>query len=192
MVLSSKDFVSPAELVATTAAFFGGQIELDPASSKHANTIVQAEKYFTWEDNGLKQSWKANNIYLYPPRDILLKHEQPKPTKLFQVNHQFKKSSQRVWLELAYDKWLRDEFNEGILFITSVEVALIVTQKIQFDFPMCVLKDKPQLFVDNEKLDKVKNTKVIGFVYYLPSKNNIENSIKNFYEFYSTLGRVYT
>ncbi len=83
MVLSSKDFVSPPELIALTAAFYGGSIDLDPASSEHANQVVQAERYFNWQNNGLIQTWKAKNIYLYPPRAVALKHEQPKPTKLF-------------------------------------------------------------------------------------------------------------
>ena len=141
MVLSSEDFVSPPEVIATTTALFGGEIELDPASSVNANSVVQATKFFTWENNGLTQSWKSDNIYLYPPRDILLKHEQPKDIRLFQKTNGFKKSSQRVWLELAYQKWLRKEFNQGIIFITSAEVALITTQRITLTF-RCVFLGK--------------------------------------------------
>ena len=70
MVLASKDFVSPLDLISTTTVFFGGEIFLDPASSKHANQVVQATRYFDWKNNGLKQDWKAKNIYLYPPRDV--------------------------------------------------------------------------------------------------------------------------
>ena len=126
MVLASRDFVSPVDLIATTTAFFDGQIDLDPASSDHANTVVQAQRYFTWQHNGLRQKWKFQNLYLFPPRDLLLKEEQPKPTALFQKNLQFKKSAQRVWLELCYQKWLKREFQQGITLITSSEVALIV------------------------------------------------------------------
>jgi len=144
MVLSSRDFVSPIELIATTTSFFGGEIELDPASSEIANSVVQAKKYFNWKQNGLIQDWKAKNIYLYPPRDTLLKAEQPKPTRLFTKNLQFRKSAQRAWLELAYHKWLRREFDQGIIFLTSTEVALIVVQKLGIDFPICILKEHPK------------------------------------------------
>lgn len=191
MVLSSEDFVSPPEVIATTTALFGGEIELDPASSINANSVVQATKFFTWENNGLTQSWKSKNIYLYPPRDILLKHEQPKDIRLFQKSNGFKKSSQRVWLELAYQKWLRKEFNQGIIFITSAEVALITTQRLNFDFPLCILKERPKLRRDTKELDKIKNSKVFGFIFYLPPADKYEEAIRSFYALYSTLGRVY-
>ena len=192
MVLSSEDFVSPPEVIAAATALFKGEIELDPASSFYANSVVQATKYFTWENNGLTQSWKAKNVYLYPPRDILLKHEQPKNPRLFQKTTGFKKSSQRVWLELAYQKWLRQEFNEGLIFITSSEVALITTQKIGFDFPVCILKERPKLRKDREGLDKIKSSKVFGFIFYLPPSDCYNEAVRNFYNVYSSLGRVYT
>ena len=190
-MLSYKDFVSPIELIATTTSFFGGEIELDPASSEIANSVVQAQKFFNWKQNGLNQAWKAKNIYLYPPRDTLLKAEQPKPTRLFTKNLQFRKSAQRVWLELAYHKWIRREFDQGIIFLTSTEVALIVTQKLRIDFPICILKEHPKIMEENEKLKPIRTSKVFGFVLYMPPVLNQDEHIRNFYNFYSNLGRVY-
>lgn len=187
---SEHDFVSPPELVATTAAFFGGSIDLDPASSETANSVVQADRFFTWRENGLNQPWKANNLYLFPPRSTLNGAEQPKSTRLFTKNLTFKKSAQRVWLELCYKKWLHNEFGQAIIFLTSSEVALLVTQKIGFDFPFCVLAERPKLLKE-KGLEPVK-TKVFGFIYYLPSQLNYEDSIRNFSDYYSNLGRVYT
>src|SRR3990167_189333 len=43
-----------------------GSIDLDPASSAKANEIVQANKYYSKDDNGLTQEW-AGNIWLNPP-----------------------------------------------------------------------------------------------------------------------------
>ncbi len=191
MVLLSRDFVSPFDVIGTTTTFFGGEIDLDPASSPHANKVVGATKYFTWRDNGLKQTWKAKNLYLYPPRDVLAGDEQPKETRLFQKTTRFKKSSQRVWLELAYEKWLRKEFDQAIIFITSSEVALLSTQRIGFDFPICILKERPKLLIDNKELNKVRSSKVFGFIFYLPSINNYQEATTHFSALYSTLGRVY-
>ena len=190
-MLASKDFVSPPELVAAAAALFEGEISLDPASSEHANNVVQAERYFNWKDNGLKQDWRSKNVYLYPPRDISLKVEQPKSDKLFTKTSYFKKSNQRVWLEVAYKKWLKQEFDEAIVFITSSEVALISTQKIGIDLPMCVLKEHPRLLHDNEKLEPLKHSKVFGFVFYMPSTQDYQTRIHDFHRQYSDLGRVY-
>jgi len=186
---SENDFISPPELVATTAAFFGGSIDLDPASSESANSVVQADRFFTWKENGLNQPWKADSVYLYPPKSTLNGAEQPKDTRLFRKNLRFKKSAQRVWLELCYNKWLRNEFGQGIIFLTSSEVALLVTQKIGFDFPLCILSERPKL-LHEQTLEPVQ-AKVFGFVYYLPSQLNYENSIRSFSEHYSNLGRVY-
>ena len=187
---SDNDFVSPPELTATTAALFGGEIDLDPASSEQANLVVQAKNIFTWRENGLNQAWKAKNIYLFPPRNLLNGSEQPKDTRLFRKNLRFKKSAQRVWLELAYNKWLRNEFEQAVIFLTSTEVALLVTQKIGFDFPLCVLSEKPHLL--KEKDLKPIDTKVFGFVYYLPPREEFQQAVHNFCDLYSTLGRVYT
>jgi len=186
---SENDFISPPELVATTAAFFGGSVDLDPASSESANSVVQADRFFSWKENGLNQPWKADSVYLYPPKSTLNGAEQPKDTRLFRKNLRFKKSAQRVWLELCYNKWLRNEFGQGIIFLTSSEVALLVTQKIGFDFPLCILSERPKLL--HEQTLKPVQAKVFGFVYYLPSQLNYENSIRSFSEHYSNLGRVY-
>ena len=186
---SENDFISPPELVATTAAFFGGSIDLDPASSESANSVVQADRFFTWKENGLNQPWKVDSVFLYPPKSTLNGAEQPKDTRLFRKNLRFKKSAQRVWLELCYNKWLRNEFGQGIIFLTSSEVALLVTQKIGFDFPLCILSERPRLL--HEQTLKPVQAKVFGFIYYLPSQLNYENSIRSFSEHYSKLGRVY-
>ena len=187
---SENDFVSPPELIATTATFFGGEIDLDPASSDSANQVVQANRYLTWRENGLFQSWKAESVYLFPPRSVLNGSDQPEDKSLFKRKLHFKKSAQRIWLELAYNKWLRNEFGHGIIFLTSSEVALLVTQKINFDFPLCVLSQRPKLLKEQD-LEPVQ-AKVFGFVYYLPSRDNYEESVKNFCNLYSNLGRVYT
>ena len=186
---SEEDYVSPPELIATTTAFFGGEIDLDPASSESANSVVGASRYFTWKENGLNQDWKAKSVYLFPPRLTLEGKDQPKDTTLFTKKLRYTKSAQRVWLELCYKKWIRKEFEHAVVFLTSSEVALLVTQKINFDFPLCILSKRPSLL--KEKNLKAIRSKVFGFVYYLPSTENYEESIRNFYTLYSTLGRVY-
>jgi len=191
MPLATYDFVSPVDVAAITATFFGGTIDLDPASSKHANTIVSANRYYTHKDNGLNQKWKAKNIYLYPPRDFLTSWEQPPDPLLYHRRKRFQKSAQRIWLEEAYRKYLHQEFDEGIIFLTSSEVALITTQKIGIDLPLCVLKEHPKLFIDNVDLTPIPKTRCYGFVYYLPSVHNTEERITEFCSLYSNLGRVF-
>lgn len=191
MPLASVDFVSPPDVVAVTTAFFDGEICLDPASSDNANKLIGASKFFTYEHNGLKQDWRSKNVYLFPPRDVLLSSEQPEDINLFRRRKRFQKSAQRVWLEECKRKYLKQEFDEAIVFLTSTEVALLVTQRLDIDFPLCILKEKPELYIDSPELKKLTNTRCLGFVYYFPSALNTERRIYEFSNLYSNLGRVF-
>jgi hypothetical protein len=192
MPLAEIDFVSPADLIGVTTSFFGGQIDLDPASSDSANTLINAYRYFTHEHNGLAQEWRASSVYLYPPRDFLLSSEQPPDPLLFKRRRRFQKSAQRVWLEEILRRYRKAEFEEAVIFLTSSEVALLVTQKLKIDLPMCILKEHPQLLLDEPGLPKLSNTRCLGFVLYLPTPINTESRVMDFANQYSLLGRVYT
>ena len=43
-----------------------GSIDLDPASSEIANSVIQAKTYYTKENNGLEHTWRGN-IWMNPP-----------------------------------------------------------------------------------------------------------------------------
>ena len=66
------EWYTPANVIEAVRACMGG-IDLDPASNAHSNKIVKATKYFTKEDNGLKQDWRPyDRIWVNPPFDQLL------------------------------------------------------------------------------------------------------------------------
>ncbi len=185
------DFVSPPDVLGVVTSFFGGEIGLDPASSHAANTLVNARKYFTPVENGLNQEWRAKTVYLYPPREFLLAGEQPEDKTLFRRRRRFQKSAQRVWLEECYRRYIRREFEEAIVFLTSTEVALLTTQALNIDFPLCILKDHPTLFIDEPELNKLKSTRCYGFLYYFPATSNVTDRVTEFNYLFSSLGRVY-
>jgi len=191
MPISDVDFVTPIDVLAAVTSFFGGQIELDPASSDNANRLVQAQKYFCPQHQGLKQLWKADSVYLYPPRDKLLGIEQPPDRSLWTKKKRFAKSAQRVWMEEMLRKYTLGEFKEGVLFLTSTDVALLSAQKIGLDLPLCIMKDHPKLRNDDREFTKVSTNKIYGFLYYFPSMENTEKRILEFSSLFSTLGRVY-
>lgn len=58
---------SPRHIVERAREFFGGAIDLDPASTEEANSeIVKATTFYTREVNGIEQPWHGK-VWLNPP-----------------------------------------------------------------------------------------------------------------------------
>jgi len=94
-------------------------------------------------------------------------------------------------MEEMLRKYTLGEFEEGILFLTSTDVALIAAQKIGLDLPMCILKEHPKLRSDDKEFNKINTNKIYGFIYYFPSPHKADRKILEFSALFSTLGRVY-
>lgn len=61
------ELYTPAWLVDLIREALGGGIGLDPASCIEAQKTVQADYYYTVKDDGLKQSWEADSVFVNPP-----------------------------------------------------------------------------------------------------------------------------
>jgi len=62
---TGDEWHTPPEYIEVARAVLG-VIELDPASSDRARETVKAERYFTREDDGLRQEWHGR-VWLNPP-----------------------------------------------------------------------------------------------------------------------------
>lgn len=66
MPQKNNEWYTPARYIEAARIVLDG-IDLDPASSSTANETVKALRYFTKEEDGLVQEWKARSIWLNPP-----------------------------------------------------------------------------------------------------------------------------
>ena len=66
----SPEWYTPAPIVEAARRVLGG-IDLDPASSDVANQIVRAARYFTADDDGLRQAWTARSVFVNPPGGLV-------------------------------------------------------------------------------------------------------------------------
>jgi len=64
--ITGDDWYTPEQFMDIVREALGGTIDLDPASHVIANRVVQAQRIFTIDQNGLTQPWEGR-IWLNPP-----------------------------------------------------------------------------------------------------------------------------
>ena len=64
--IRTQEVYTPPAIIEGIRTILGG-IDLDPASSVEANTVVKANRIYTIEDDALTQRWVAETVWCNPP-----------------------------------------------------------------------------------------------------------------------------
>lgn len=138
--MHSPEWYTPSPIVEAARELMGG-IELDPASCAEANAIVRADRYFTAEDDGLRQDWTARSVLLNPPGGL----------------------TAEFWAK-ALHEWVCQEFDEMVYVGYSLE-QLQTLQSVRhvspMHLPMCV-PSRRIAFVENAAKRAERTAKLIA------------------------------
>lgn len=63
--MDKNEYYTPPEIADLVREALGS-INLDPFSCEQANILVKADRFFSAEDNGFRQKWECENLYMNP------------------------------------------------------------------------------------------------------------------------------
>lgn len=180
------ELITPPDLVQAANALMGN-IDLDPASSKTAQEHVQADQFFTPQDDGLNcQQWHGK-VYLFPPSGAYFWDKKNDRWKMTRASSPTLVSSPAVWFRKLYRSWMAREIKQG-LFFSNCPDMIRFEQKL-FDFPVCILKTAPILLKHtSEGIDRHKTC--TSLLVYLPPVNESGDAVERFIDIYSEKGRI--
>lgn len=145
-------------------------IDLDPASSEKANEIVDAEKIYTIETDGLahQDEWEGR-VFLNPP-----------------YGKTARKSNQDIWTSALLRAYHKGLVKEAIALVNAVPDRNWF--KPLWDFPICFCYDRIK-FLDENLVPQTSPTHPNAFV-YLPSHYDEELATEDFFAKFSSIGHV--
>lgn len=146
-----------------------GSIELDPASCAIANEIIKAERYYTKEQNGLLQEWRARSLWLNPPYGRSAKMQ----------------GCHLSTIKLFVDKCL-DAYQSGDVLQAIILATTEVNAKWFYplwDYPLCIPNHRVNFLVPEQQKNKYSQMFGTCFVYLGPNE-------EKFAEVFSQFGRI--
>ena len=164
MSQTSEWYTRPKYIEAARAVM--GSIELDPASCAAANEIVKAERYFTQEQNGLLQEWKAKTCWLNPPYGRSAK---------MQGLHQ---SSIKLFVDKCIDAYQRGDILQAIILATTEVNAKWFYPLWQF--PICIPDHRVNFIVPLQQKNKYSQMFGTCFVYLGGNKQQFAEVFSQF------------
>jgi phage N-6-adenine-methyltransferase len=157
----SNEWYTPQEYTDLVKAVLG-EIDLDPASNKHANDVIQAAQYFDQEIDGLNQDWRGK-VFLNPP-----------------YGRVGGRSGAGVWIEKLINEFQAGNVTEGVVLVNS-STGDKWFQPL-FDYPICFVNHRIKFYQPSG--DKIQPTKSNVLVYF-------GTNVKKFKKVFRKIGRIY-
>lgn len=169
------EYYTDPKLTGAASGLFGG-IELDPASSSAANASVRAQRYFGKDDDGMKQDWRAESLWLNHPFG---RYEEPcKPDcQKDHVHHDFLYYGNEAWINKLDREYESRRFKEGcnITFAaTSEKWFQPLMQR-----PQCYLSPRTNYYLPNGE-KKTGVTKGSAITYFGPRIKEFADAFEQF------------
>jgi ParB family chromosome partitioning protein len=148
-----NEWYTPKKYVDAARQVFG-EIDLDPASCVIANKVIKAKRYFTQEEDGLKQEW-SGRVWLNPPYG--------------NVGPEF--------IAKLINSYESGKVSDAILLINSHCTDAKWFQPL-FDYVICFTDHRPKFW--NARKDKSSPTHGSVFVYFGKNPKTFESNFRQF------------
>ena len=159
MPIKSNEWYTPARYIEAARQVMGS-IDLDPASCKLANKIVQAKRYYSIEDNGLAQKWYGN-VWCNPPYG-----------KTDGI------SNKEVWTRKLIQQYTSGTTTQAILLVTAATENMWFQNLWQFPICFSVRNDRVKFYSPNG--DMVEHPHGTAFVYLGPNEQAFIDAFREF------------
>jgi ParB family chromosome partitioning protein len=120
LIHKSYEWYTPVEYISAVREVFGGQIELDPASSAVANQTVQAERYFDQDTNGLLHEWRSHTVFFNPPHN--------------------RRTTTGPWVQKLLSEYRAGNISEAIMLVDAATETRWFS--VLYNFPMCFVEGR--------------------------------------------------
>jgi hypothetical protein len=184
-----EDWCTPPEYIPLIYHALGS-IDLDPASTAHANAeFLKAENFYTKEDDAInvEEPWRGN-VYCFPPTYGRCSFNRQRGTWRWSSRGGFTSQNvSKVWFNRLEREWKLGFINSALFYSISPEMMRIAPT--MWDYPICIPRDRPRL-VHGKTFKQFDKFPKWGFFIYLPPRGLGLRQTEQFEEAFSTIGKI--
>lgn len=130
----TNQHTTPPDIAAASREALGGSIDLDPASSPASNQIIQAQRFYDWRENALKQRWHGR-VFLNPPGGM-----------------SGNRSNMKVWFQHLFKEWASGNVDQAVFLAFQPSVLRLNPEIFAYQMPMICPRQRIRFWTSPEAL----------------------------------------